>query len=609
MDDAQQIVLVALEQAGVEVPAEVKNSNGQELGSKALVSICSQAVALLLSRGVSSSSSSSSSAVAAVFEVPQGTAERFRFCTDLAAAIKQLGYQADLSFHQFLYPSHTDTHRLLRFLLDQLSKTSSAPTPRTRKGRAEAQAPKLDKLSATVQQALVHWHASRHTAEGYDEVANAGLPFRTSALRLSTGKNVVGNLVKKPTLVTLQAKPREWLLPSILELNAKNAVRSAGLADAQLAQLLKQVEGTEKRGETKVISHGVLLSDRGSGDADNVMSTSILERGHLFRQDQELEEAQERLINEGQDQVSEQRHINIQLQEKLLQLVEQADKMEVEASQIEQHCLGLRQRIEAGTERVQKAEKEKEVLQKAVSLALEPSSTPSSVLQELRAQLSASEDHLTILQAEWETVKVPLEEKKAELEKSALVGKGELQQKLKQMKEMRHKLKQLSTTLRAREEELWSLKAEVEKAGSAPKRSSYVHRISELVRNSQKQANDITRIIQDTRNLQRENNSAHDRLRRVHALVDELVFRDAKRDAVCRQAYRLLSTIHETFADIVDRVFEMDKTSREIAELQAKLEELEKSPVDIVSVQSDLDMVVAENQIMDRRLAELQAVQ
>jgi uncharacterized protein YPO0396 len=59
----------------------------------------------------------------------------------------------------------------------------------------------------------------------------------------------------------------------------------------------------------------------------------------------------------------------------------------------------------------------------------------------------------------------------------------------------------------------------------------------------------------------------------------------------------------------VDRVFEMDKMSREIAELQAKLEELEKSPVDIVSVQSDLDMVVAENQIMERRLAELQAVQ
>jgi hypothetical protein len=87
--------------------------------------------------------------------------------------------------------------------------------------------------------------------------------------------------------------------------------------------------------------------------------------------------------------------------------------------------------------------------------------------------------------------------------------------------------------MKCREEELWSLKAEVENAGSAPKRSSYVHRISELVRNSQKQANDITRIIQDTRNLQRENNSAHDRLRRVHALVDELVFRSLPLSSTC----------------------------------------------------------------------------
>jgi hypothetical protein len=84
--------------------------------------------------------------------------------------------------------------------------------------------------------------------------------------------------------------------------------------------------------------------------------------------------------------------------------------MEVEASQIEQHCLALRQQIEAGTERVQKAEKEKKVLQKAVSLALEPSSSPSSVLQELRAQLSASEDHLTILQAEWYVMHLHLDD-------------------------------------------------------------------------------------------------------------------------------------------------------------------------------------------------------
>ena len=87
MDDAQQIVLVALQQAGIHVPGDAKGS--QELGSSGLVSICAQGVALL--RGVSP---------IPVTLLPAGTAERFRVCTDLAGAIKLLGYQGDLSFHQ-----------------------------------------------------------------------------------------------------------------------------------------------------------------------------------------------------------------------------------------------------------------------------------------------------------------------------------------------------------------------------------------------------------------------------------------------------------------------------------------------------------------------------
>lgn len=87
MDDAQQIVLVALQQAGIQVPGDAKGS--QELGSSGLVSICAQGVALL--RGVPP---------IPVTSLPAGTAERFRVCTDLAGAIKLLGYQGDLSFHQ-----------------------------------------------------------------------------------------------------------------------------------------------------------------------------------------------------------------------------------------------------------------------------------------------------------------------------------------------------------------------------------------------------------------------------------------------------------------------------------------------------------------------------
>ena len=133
---------------------------------------------------------------------------------------------------QFLYPSHADTHRLLRFLLDQLSRTSTEG-PRTRKDRSAP--PKLDKLSATVQQALIKAHGHSHTAE--EREGDNELPFRTCPLHLTILKTVGGAVHKKHTLVTLQANPRTWLIPSLLELNAKNVISSSGLG-----YLAKQVQ-------------------------------------------------------------------------------------------------------------------------------------------------------------------------------------------------------------------------------------------------------------------------------------------------------------------------------------------------------------------------------
>lgn len=126
-----------------------------------------------------------------------------------------------LAMVQFLYPTHTDTHRLLRFLLDQLSKSSQSS--RTRKTSRGATAPSCKQLSSTVQQALVEAHASAHTAEGRGGHEEE-LPFQTCPLRTTINKTVAGVAQKKPTLVTLQAKPRNLLIPSLLELNAKSVV-------------------------------------------------------------------------------------------------------------------------------------------------------------------------------------------------------------------------------------------------------------------------------------------------------------------------------------------------------------------------------------------------
>lgn len=64
----------------------------------------------------------------------------------------------------------------------------------------------------------------------------------------------------------------------------------------------------------------------------------------------------------------------------------------------------------------------------------------------------------------------------------------------------------------------------------------------------------------------------------------------------------LLSSVHQNFADIVDKIYEMDKTGREVTELEAILEDLEKRSLDTRNVQADLDAVVAENLSLQKML-------
>lgn len=279
--------------------------------------------------------------------------------------------------------------------------------------------------------------------------------------------------------------------------------------------------------------------------------------------------------------------------------------MEAEAQAMEGELSLLKYQHESKEQEIRQLEGEMAVLREAVQLGLDPSNP--NAIPELQEELAQGEQHMASLQAEWEAVRQPLEEKKASLERERLSSEGELASKATRLKELRHQLLNSTEKLRVRELQAWTLETDLKEISSRPKRASYVHRITELVKNSQKQETDIAKIITDTRVLQRDSNATNDRLRRTYALVDELVFRDAKKDPVCRQSYRQLTTIHETFADIVDKVLEMDKTGREIAELQAQLEELQKSSLDVQSVQKDLDAVAIETHALERRLARVQA--
>ncbi|KAL2611264.1 hypothetical protein R1flu_022956 [Riccia fluitans] len=615
MDDAQGIVLLALQRAGVELPDDIHSVG--DLSPKQLLPIYGQALALL--RG--------SPQTDLPTEFPQQRAERFRVCADLVAAFQQLGYRGELSFHQFLYPSEADTHRLLRFLLDKLSQTTSA-AGRGRGARRARAAGRIDdfggsKISGTVRHALtVCWdEANASTSlstgkegrseaslpglraelessgpvDGVENVIEWGVPFRALPLRLASQR-----IKKQPPLLTLQAKPRSWLVPSILELNARNAEKSARLADAQLADLARHAaKSVPVETDKKVITQGKLLASDGVAADDGRLEKKLSVESSSSA-DHELRLAEP---TEAKDRADISR-----LEKQLSTLTKEAEEMTTEVDALGAKALELRVRVKATTEKADILEEKRLLMITAVRLALDESRSPDEVVQELELSVKEGDERLLALQSEWDAVRGRLEERVAEAEKSFETRNSEVNSKLRRIREMRQEVKDMSAKLWAREAEEAQLSAEVEKLAKGASRATYVRRITELVRNSKKQDADIARIILDMRELQRESNMSQDKLRRLHALVDEIVFRDAKKDPICRQAYRLLSGIHTSFESVVEKVLEMDKLGREITELQVKLEELEKRPLDAASVEADLEAIVAENRALERRFAELGAI-
>ncbi|KAK8925776.1 hypothetical protein KSP39_PZI018642 [Platanthera zijinensis] len=84
----------------------------------------------------------------------------------------------------------------------------------------------------------------------------------------------------------------------------------------------------------------------------------------------------------------------------------------------------------------------------------------------------------------------------------------------------------------------------------------------------------------------------------TEAILAEILKREAKKDATGRQAYRLLTSIHDSFQQIADAILATDRTQREVAAQEAKLAALSSHGLDIAKLQADLYSITEENEVL-----------
>ncbi|KAG2682640.1 hypothetical protein I3760_11G200300 [Carya illinoinensis] len=227
-------------------------------------------------------------------------------------------------------------------------------------------------------------------------------------------------------------------------------------------------------------------------------------------------------------------------------------------------------------------EEELELLRVAAEMAFDAEHPLDFYLGQLNEKIDAKKCNLTELESAWEALRESLEEKKRSLEEFLYANNPEAQEKLQKLREV-----------------------ELEKQGVLSEirhRNSYIQRIKEITKNSRKQDADIDRILKETRELQLESNSTQERLHRTYAVVDEMVFREAKKDPVGRQAYRLLTSLHEAFEQISEKILATDRVLREVAEHEMKLAAMASHSLNVDKLQADLDAIRKENECLHRCL-------
>eukprot|EP00116_Pleurobrachia_bachei_P009879 sb/3470141/ len=166
-----------------------------------------------------------------------------------------------------------------------------------------------------------------------------------------------------------------------------------------------------------------------------------------------------------------------------------------------------------------------------------------------------------------------------------------------EIRDMRSEITSLVSGIDEREEEQRELERQVGKLSGKINRNSHTRKILDTVERIKRQKKQIDTILSDTRVVQKEINSLNGKIERVFIETDEIIFRDAKNNELCKQAYKLLANLQSEFNALVRALDDIGSMNRELRDLEDMLlrEKDKNVAAQIVKVEHDLATVVGEN--------------
>ncbi|XP_078110281.1 coiled-coil domain-containing protein 22 isoform X2 [Sander vitreus] len=617
MEEVDNILIHALKQVGTEVSEETGSI--KQFSSELIVEAVVRCVRVI-DPGLGSALPTS---------LPPGMSARFRVGMSLAQACQDIGYKGEIGYQTFLYSNEPEIRSLLMFLVEKLPRESAEASDQpTGKSVVLQKA-----IAAAIRaQLAVPWLPPncRLPLHGETQSPGAQHSFHVQPLSLphctkGPGKKQLKGRqeledYQRDVLppVTAQPSHHATMVASILEQHTAelsaaqewdNEWNTQGLLSRltpqeyrsrKLARLRKRIE-EQLRSAALPCPESAFGGPRSASDLSELLqafrgsapSDHILTKGTHFTHTQKFTFTQAAAVSSPpilsghqseSDMQFRQQEEQASLQQQFQQLCSDVDQLAADMKHMSvtnaQVLDELKQR-ELGN-----SEKEEKMQVKKKTIDLLPDADDN--LPKLQAVVEASAKRVVHLASQWEKHRAPLIDEHRRLKEICSNQDLESSRKLSEIKSLHDKIRVSTEEAKKKEEIYKQLVTELENLPQDVSRSAYTQRILEIVSNIKKQKEEITKILSDTKELQKEINSLTGKLDRTFAVTDELVFKDAKKDESVRKSYKYLAALHENCNQLIQTIEDTGTILREIRDLEEQIE-TENSSKTVANLERILD--------------------
>ncbi|XP_062315523.1 coiled-coil domain-containing protein 22 [Osmerus eperlanus] len=639
MEEVDKILIHSLRQTGTDVADDIQSVKQftSELIVEAVVR-CLRVIDPALGSGLSPS-------------LPPGMSARFRVGMSLAQACQDLGYKREIGYQTFLYSNEPEIRSLLMFLVEKLPRESAEASDQpagksavlqksiAAQIRAQLSLPwlppscRLPLLSKTQSPGPSHdFHTQplslphcvkgpgkKQLKEVMDYHRDYLLPVTAQP---SQHASVASSLLEQHTaeLSAAQEWENEWNSQGLLSRLTPEEYRSR--KRARLQRRIEEQLRTTAQPRPDVAAgaqrSGSDLSELLQSFGGSPLNNDVLAKGTRFTHTQkftftqEPEKAVQQMAaaasslpsgrqSEEDVQAREQEEM-ASLQQQLQQLSFHIDELGGDMKQLtvsmQQLSSELKQRELGNTE------KDEGVQVKKQTIDLLPD--VENNMTKLQALVESSANRLVNLASQWEKHRAPLIDEHRSLKELCSNREMESSRKLSEIKDLHDKIRQSAEEAKKKEGLYKQLITEYENLPKDVSRSAYTLRILEIVGNIRKQKEEITKILCDTKELQKEINNLTGKLDRTFAVTDELVFKDAKKDESVRKSYKYLAALHENCTQLIQTIEDTGTIMREIRDLEEQIETEngKKTVANLEKILEDYKAIRQENSALAAKIRE-----